>query len=104
MNDTKIKPEVGMGATIGYHSDRHAATIVEVINGKTVVVQQDTATRTDTNGYSESQKYTFGPCPTAPRKTFTLRNNGRWVEKGTAKQHTPYLVIGHRSEYYDFSF
>ena len=61
---TKGQPEatVGMGATILMHSDRHAATIVDVFTkyGRLhVKVQRDKATRTDSNGMSDSQDYTF---------------------------------------------
>jgi len=96
-------PAVGMGATILMWSDRHAATIVEVsANLKTIVIQQDNAKRTDNNGMSESQTYEYSPNTDAPRRTYTLRKNGKYVEKGSPMNGLP-LAIGYRREYYDYS-
>jgi len=95
-------PEVGMGATELWWSDRHAYTIVEVSGDKKrIVVQRDIAKRIDRNGFSESQTYEFTPDPTATRVVVTLRKNGRWVVRGT--RHTTF-AIGFRQEYYDYSF
>lgn len=101
-----VAPAPGVGATIVMYSDRHAATIVEVsASGKTVTVQQDTATRTDTNGMSDCQTYTFAPNPAAPLQVFTLRSTGRYVPKGVpTKSAGMSLAIGTRQEHYDFSF
>lgn len=93
-------PEVGMGATMLGYSDRHAATVVEVLSPKKIAIQQDTAKRTDKNGMSESQEYEYSPNPNGSRITVTLRKDGRWrIEKDTMV-----VSIGHRDEYYDFSF
>ena len=57
---------IGNGATAYFWSDRHACTVVEIINRnkkRYVVVQQDHAKRTDRNGFSESQTYEFTPNP-----------------------------------------
>jgi hypothetical protein len=102
-------PEVGMGATITMHSDRHAATIVAIEVFKSgpnkgtasrVTVQQDIAKRADKNGMSECQEYTYTPNPKAQVQEFTLRKSGSWQEVGG----TSGLIIGERDEYYDFSF
>jgi hypothetical protein len=98
-------PTVGMGATICLWTDRHAATVVAVSeNGKTVTVQQDKATRTDNLGMSDCQSYTYEADPKGRRSVFTLRQNGRWVEKGCGMKSGPVLSLGHRDEHYDFSF
>lgn len=91
-----------MGCTLLYWSDRHAATIIEVINERRIVVQRDNAVRTDNNGMSESQEYTFTPNPEAAREEFTLRKNGRRVRKGESINGNA-LAIGYRKEFYDFS-
>lgn len=93
-------PEVGMGATIVMYSDRHAATVVEVVGPKKIIVQEDTSTRTDKNGMSENQDYNYSPNPAAPRRTFTLRKDGRWHESkaGTI------IRLGERDSYHDFGF
>jgi hypothetical protein len=47
-----------MGATVLMYSDRHAGTIVEVC-GKRLMWQADTASRTDKNGVSDAQSYSY---------------------------------------------
>ena len=98
-------PAVGMGATLCFHSDRHAATVIEISeNKKRIVAQQDKAIRTDKNGQSECQSYTFEPNPEGVKFIFTLRKNGRWVEAGSSTKNGTGLALGQRDEYYDFSF
>jgi len=96
------EPTVGMGVTELMWSDRHAYTIIEVIDSKTLKVQQDTATRTDSNGMSDSQDYRFEPNPQGHTVIITLRKSGRWMRKGEQKGSG--WTIGSRSEYHDFSF
>ena len=102
------EPEVGMGATVCMYTDRHAATIVEVKrNAKGVVIavaaQRDKAIRIDGNGMSDAQSYRYEADPDARIVWFTLRTD-RWVAKGQAKKDGTSLAIGHRREYYDYSF
>jgi hypothetical protein len=102
-NSKTTAPEVGMGATILMWSDRHAATITEITYFKsgakkgqprTITVQQDKATRTDNLGMSDAQSWEFKRDENGTTRTFTAKKDGSF--KG--------LLIGHRSEYYDFSF
>jgi hypothetical protein len=95
-------PMIGEGATVAIGSDRRACTII-FSSPTRLVVQQDIATRIDTNGMSESQTYTYERNPTGPTYTFSKRGNGRWGEVGTRGGGVR-LAIGHRCEYYDFSF
>jgi hypothetical protein len=107
-------PEVGMGVTILSWTDRHAGTIIGVSEypHPTVWVRQDKATRTDKNGFSESQTYDYEPNPDGALYRFRFRNNrweeirlndktGRWnkCEGGGMG-----LRIGEREEYWDPSF
>jgi hypothetical protein len=101
-------PEVGMGATMLLHSDRHAYTIVGVEHFKsgarkgqvrTVYATRDQAVRVDTNGMSESQEWVFLPANDGIVSRFTLKKNGRYTDKGGAT-----LAVGYRSEYYDFAY
>jgi hypothetical protein len=94
------EPEVGMGATILMFSDRHPATIVKVLTPRKILVQEDNAKRTDKNGMSESQDYTYTPNPKAPVRTFTRRKDGGWQES----KSSPTLLIGTRDKYHDFSY
>lgn len=105
-------PVVGMGATILGGSDRHAATIVEVLKiGKclAVVVQRDKARRTDDLGMSDSQDYEYTADPEAPRRTYRFRS-GRWEavyqDRNTMRWRSDRydsLAIGFRREFYNFS-
>ena len=106
MQDSKHPtPEVGMGATKLSWTDRTAGTIVAVSNsGKKLTWRQDKATRVDTNGMSDSQTYTYEQKPDSRYDDeYSLRKNGRWVKVGSPMQGSS-LGIGHRSEYYDYSF
>lgn len=101
-----IKP--GMGATQLLWSDREPFTIVEIIRFKSgknkglvkgVIVQRDDYVRTDSNGMSEMQEYTYSPNPEAPKITVTLRKDGKWrsTSGGT-------FLIGRREKYSDPHF
>jgi hypothetical protein len=98
-------PEVGDGVTVCYWSDKHAGTIISVsASGKQIVVQQDKATRTDDNGMSDRQSYDYEPDPNGQMWRFSLRKNGRWIEKGGDLYNGLSCSLGGRHEYYDFSF
>lgn len=107
-------PEVGMGATLCWYSDRHAATVTEVWveRGKTYIrVQQDHAVRTDNFGMSDDQDYEYHRDPNGceyfyrwnDKKVIWDRvyrgDTGRW-----RKTDSPHVALGVRREYYDFSF
>lgn len=92
----QAEPKVGDGATICMWSDRHACTIIKVTRC-TVTVQEDKAIRTDTNGMSESQTYSYEPDPNGATYVFRKTKSG-WKSKGVG------LLIGVRRHYYDYSF
>lgn len=92
-------PEIGMGATILMWTDRHAATITWVsASGKSVRVQRDRAIRADQNGMSESQAYSYERDEQGKSMTFRMTKRGWRSPRGCG------LAIGHRAEYYDYSF
>ena len=98
---TSNHPTIGMGATIHIGSDSHPATVIQVTrNGQRVVVQEDIATRTDSNGMSESQSYTYSPNPNGTTYIVTLRKDGRYRVTGGKMP----VSIGFRRKYYDYSF
>lgn len=90
-------PTVGMGATILMWTDRKACTIVKVTRTQ-VHVQEDIATRADSNGMSDAQDYTYAPNPAAPVLVYRLNKRGAY--KGPLGQ----LRIGERCSYHDYSF
>lgn len=109
------EPAPGMGATLTGYTDRKAATVVMVFKiGKSlaVQVQQDKATRTDTNGMSDCQNYTYQTDPEGPRYTFKLdTKTGKWRQvyrdSLTGRWRTGSyrgLLLGIRDQYYDYSF
>ena len=99
------EPTVGMGATILMWTDRHACTIVEVSKGgKRIGVQRDKATRSDGNGMSDAQEYTYEPDTDNVIRYFTLRKSGAWVHEGDTMRGGEKIAIGFRREYHDFSF
>lgn len=101
-------PEVGGGATLYSYTDRLAGTVISL---GPLLVQEDHATRTDKNGMSEIQEYTYRPDPEGQRWRFRKDRRGRWREakvspsgrhvfvKGGLK-----AVFGRREKYHDFSF
>lgn len=102
MSREQKPPEVGMGATLRVGSDAYPYTIVEV-TGKTLTAQRDNAKLVSGSRMSEDQEYEYEPNPNAKKNVFTLRKNGRWVEKG-AGMNSASLFIGHRRQYMDPSY
>lgn len=100
LSESFAKPEVGMGATVLSYTDRHAYTIVEVSkSGKTIKIQEDTATRKDANGMSESQDYEFSRNPKGAIYSARFGKKG-WKLMGMTSK----VLVGVRDFYYDYSF
>lgn len=104
------KPEVGMGATITYHTDRTACTIVSVSeDGKRIETTPDKAIRTDLNPdgsapMTDCQSYRYESQPDANRTAWTLRKDGGWVKEGEPLRKGQRICLGFRDEHYDYSF
>ena len=98
------QPKNGDGATALCHTDRYSCTIVEVVDTKTIIVQEDNAKRIDDNGMSESQRYEYSANPESPLIIVTLRKNGRWVRYGEPSSNGLIFAIGIRDSYHDYSF
>jgi len=106
-------PEIGMGATMLSWTDRNPATIVSVFTkGKTqyIGVNEDDATRTDSNGYSESQTYEFSFNPSVYMHYFRKTSKGTWEgcyinqDTGRFVKGNGSVSIGQRDKYWDPSF
>tara|TARA_R110000751_G_scaffold48895_9_gene108644 strand:+ start:9182 stop:9502 length:321 start_codon:yes stop_codon:yes gene_type:complete len=96
-----VSPTVGEGATVIHFSDRTGATVIAVSpSGKTITVQEDTATRTDDHGMSDMQHYTFERYEEGRTWKATLRKDGRY----RVCNSTQLVGVGNRSTYYDYSF
>jgi hypothetical protein len=95
------KPEVGMGVTICHWSDRTPATIISITSsGAIISLQEDSATRTDSNGMSDSQEYMYQSDPNGAVYKATLRKDGTYRLKGGKQQ----IILGSRRKFHDFSF
>ena len=91
---------VGDGVTICHWSDRTACTVVSVSKtGKTVVIQEDKAVRTDKNGMSEAQDYDYFPDGKGALHNVRKNKKNQWRVSGSRL-----TVIPGRDQYYDFSF
>lgn len=100
-NSISSELEIGMGATIQFHSDRIACTVIDISpSGHQITLQEDQATRTDNNGFSESQSYTFNRNKEGQVYLATLRKDGRYRLSGAKET----VTLGIRDKYYDFSF
>lgn len=108
------EPAEGMGATVLHWTDRSAGTIIKVWTWRQstyVQVQEDKATRTDTNGMSEWQTYSYEPSRLGNVETFRRLDSGQWQHvrlniktQRWVKSDGLGLRIGERDKYHDFSF
>jgi hypothetical protein len=94
-------PTPGEGATELAYSDRYAYTVTRTTpSGKTFWAKEDSATRTDKNGMTDSgQAYTYKPNPDAEEVEVRWTGIG-WKRRG----RSTYFKIGVREKYHDFGF
>jgi len=96
--DMTRRPSVGDACTVCYIADRHAATVIAVSpSGSKVTVQEDKATRTDGNGVSQTQIYTYERDPKGKVHVFYRRAHG-YAQDGIA------LRLGEREEFYSYEY
>jgi len=92
-------PTVDMPCTICWITDQKAATVVAVSPTRAkVTVREDKATRTDKNGMSDSQSYTYERDPKGREHVFHRQANGSYRSPGK------HLVLGERHSFHDFSY
>jgi hypothetical protein len=97
-------PEIGMGATTGYGSDRYPYTVVAILSKRKIRLQADRYRRTDTNGVSEVQHYDITPDPDGVTVEATLRKDGSWVRDGDPLGHGQRFCLGHLDAHFDPHF
>jgi hypothetical protein len=92
--------KAGLGATLYVGSDRYPYTLVGwTANGEIIYLTADKYTRTDKNGFSESQTYTCETNPEAPpEKAVWSRTQKRYRIGGTG------IYLGERKAYLDPGF
>lgn len=98
------KPEVGMGATEFYWSDREPWEIIAVKDDRHITVRTLGTKRIDSNGMSECQDYEYYSDPNGRTAELFLTNKGRWVERIGRRYGCNTFVIGYAEKYYDYSF
>lgn len=99
MTQPKVAPTKGMGGTLYYYTDRKAVTVIHVTKtASCVVVQEDKATRLDTNGMSESQSYSYQPDQAGEKHRMYLQADGLYHTRGVR------LHLGDRRTYHDYGF
>lgn len=111
---TSPAPVLGMGATVLQWTDRQAATVVSIaVDGRSILTRDDIAIRTDANGMSDAQSYTYERDENGCERRWKLAKDGTWraaqlnaagrvvfVDRGRGER----LLLGHRRHYHDFSF
>lgn len=97
-------PKTGMGATILMYTDRHAATVVQIVTPFEIIIQEDTATRTDKNGMSECQQYAYTPNLEAVRLRVRKNRLGQWKIVKNQPLGGTVVSLGERDHYHDYSF
>lgn len=118
--DGQPEPEEGMGITFLGWTDRHAGTIHRVGRKGGLIVEfwasRDEATRTDNNGQSESQSYSFKPDPGGRMFHYKRDRKGQWRKHGPklardserliygVLDESQNIRLGERDQYYDYSF
>lgn len=97
--------KVGQPATYSPYTDCYPCTVVEVSkSGKTVKIQMDKWEVESGSGYDGSAKYRIIRDESGEIMTFSLRKNGRFVEKGSKARTGGRLTIGKARRYYDPHF
>jgi hypothetical protein len=103
--------EVGEGVTCYLWSDRDAYTVVGKPSKGVLRVTQDDAQRTDSNGLSEHQEYSFTTDWDSEGVLIKKNRKGQWVEIRLNPETGRYnnvggykYSVGHRCRYRDPSF
>lgn len=95
-----LVPEVGLGCTICYYSDRRAATITKIITPCKIEVRFN---RTKCIDYYDGE-YEILPELEGVPKVFTKRRNGYWVAEGQPFKDGVLLMLHYQNHYIDPSF
>lgn len=92
---------IPMAATRYYLNDRYPYTVVEVINKRECIVQEDNCyADPDKENPMGHQNWVIEVNPHASRITITLRKDGKWREKGVpTKDSGSFWILGGRDPY-----
>lgn len=100
------EPEVGMGVTAMYWSDREPYEIVAVKDARHIEVRRLDYKRIDNNGaYSECQEYEYISNPDYHTIPLFKTQKGQWRERiGKNGLGDLIYVVGYAERYYDYTF
>lgn len=93
-------PEVGLGCTICYYSDKRAATVTKIVSPCKIEV---TFNQTKCIDYYAGE-YEILPELEGTQKVFTKRRNGYWVAEGQSYKDGVILMLHYQNHYIDPSF
>lgn len=95
-----LVPEVGLGCTICYYSDKRAATVTKIISPCKIEV---TFNKTKCIDYYSGDYEILPELEGAPQ-VFTKRRNGYWVSEGQPFKDGVLLMLHYQNHYIDPSF
>ena len=95
-----LVPEVGLGCTICYYSDKRAATVTKIISPCKIEV---TFNKTKCIDYYSGDYEILPELEGAPQ-VFTKRRNGYWVSEGQPFKGGVLLMLHYQNHYIDPSF
>lgn len=102
--ETDTQLTVGMGVTCGIGSDCYPYTLIEIVNERTIIVQEDRSKPEPGSDFYKDQRYAYTPNPNGGTFVLTLRKNGRWVRKGETLNSGFHWHLGTRRMYQNPSF
>ena len=103
-NSKMVKPQVGMGATECFWSDREPFEVIEVKDERHITVRGMTAKRIDNNGMSDMQDYEYTSNENGRIAHLFLTKQGRWREREGRCLGCNGWFIGFAEKYHDYSF
>lgn len=95
-----LVPEVGLGCTFCYYSDKRAATVTKIVSQCKIEV---TFNQTKCIDYYAGE-YEILPELEGTPKVFTKRRNGYWVAEGQPFKGGVLLMLHYQNHYIDPSF
>ena len=98
-----ITPEVGMGATRHFFTDKRPYTVVKVYSDRCIDVRHCSAVCVN-DGEAYGQNWDIKEVESNPPIKVTFRKNGRWHQVGESMAAGSYFTIGERRMYHDWSF
>lgn len=88
-----LVPRVGLPCTVYFYTDRHAATVTQIINPKKVAVRDNQVECLD----YYAGRYKILPELEGGEYIFTKRSNGKWIMEGQHSKDGVRLLLHYQS-------